>query len=171
MTSVGFVNPWLLAGLPLAGLPVIIHLLTRARPRPIRYPTLRFLREAGSGMQALHRLKLIVLLALRCLVIAAFVVVFARPFLRAPGAEVLPGAKRRVVLLVDASMSMRAPAGLPSLVPSSHGWKTNTTVPGMRSFTFESILAAISPFVMWMSCPQACIAPSCSDFHGRPVSS
>jgi len=111
MATIGFVNPWFLAAAPLAALPVAIHFLTRARPRPIRYPTLRFLREAGGGTQALHRLRLIALLTLRCLAVLAAVLAFSRPYLRAPGVEDVPGARRRVVLLVDASMSMRASRG------------------------------------------------------------
>ena len=82
MSALGFVNPWTLLALPAVGLPVLIHFLTRARPRTIRYPTLRFLVEAGGGRQALHRLWVIVLLALRCLAVAALALVFARPFLK-----------------------------------------------------------------------------------------
>jgi hypothetical protein len=115
MSALGFVNPWTLLALPAVGLPVLIHFLTRARPRTIRYPTLRFLVEAGAGRQTLHRLRVIVLLALRCLAVAALALVFARPFLKRPGAETVPGARRRVVLLVDASMSMRAVRGGVSL--------------------------------------------------------
>lgn len=111
MSSLGFTTPWILAGLAAVALPVLIHFLTRARPRRLRYPTLHLLMEAASGKQALHRLRVWIILALRCLAVGALVLLFSRPFLRAPGAEARPGAARRVVLLIDASMSMRAAQG------------------------------------------------------------
>ena len=46
MSWLGFTNPWLLFGLLAAGLPVLIHYLTRARPRRIAFPPFRFLLEA-----------------------------------------------------------------------------------------------------------------------------
>ena len=111
MSTLGFVTPWILAGLAAIALPILIHYLTRARPRRIKYPTLHFLLEAASGRQALHRLRVWVILAIRGLAVCALVLLFSRPFLRAPGAEATPGATRRVVLLIDASLSMRAVQG------------------------------------------------------------
>ena len=107
----GIINPWILAGLAAVGLPVLIHFLTRARPRVIRYPTYHLLVQAGSGRQALDRLRTWIVLALRTLAVAALVLAFTRPFLKAPGADLEPGQARRVVLVVDASMSMRAVEG------------------------------------------------------------
>jgi len=37
-----FANPWLLAGLAAVGLPVLIHYLTRARPRRVAFPRSSF---------------------------------------------------------------------------------------------------------------------------------
>lgn len=107
----GLTTPWILAGLAAVGLPVLIHFLTRPRPRLIRFPTYHLLVEAGSGRQALDRLRTFLILALRVLAVAALVLLFTRPFLKSPGAEAAPGQARRVVLLVDASMSMRAVEG------------------------------------------------------------
>ena len=59
----GFVHPWMLAGLAAAGLPVLIHFLTRARPRRIAFPPYQFLMEACAGQQSLHRLRTILLLS------------------------------------------------------------------------------------------------------------
>ncbi len=107
----GVTNSWILVGLAAVGLPVLIHFLTRARPRVIRYPTYHLLIEAGRGRQAVHRLRTWVILALRTLAVMALVLAFSRPFLKTPGADIEPGQARRVVLVVDASMSMRAVAG------------------------------------------------------------
>lgn len=54
-----FDNPWMLAGLAAIGLPVLIHFLTRARPRRIAFPPFKFLVEACAGQQAIHRLRTI----------------------------------------------------------------------------------------------------------------
>src|SRR5437016_12931407 len=103
-----FVHPWVLAALAAVGLPVLIHYLTRARPRRISFPPFKFLIEACAGQQAVHRLRTIVLLTLRCLAVLALVFLFARPFLKPSGATATAEANKRVVLLLDASLSMRA---------------------------------------------------------------
>src|SRR6185503_19879686 len=107
MTWLGFTNPWLLFGLFAAGLPVLIHFLTRARPRRIAYPPFRFLLEACAGQQSLHRLRTILLLLLRTLAITALALVFTRPFWKPPGTVAPAAAQQRVVLTVDASLSIR----------------------------------------------------------------
>ncbi|NQT85945.1 hypothetical protein HQ560_04225, partial [bacterium] len=66
---------------------------------------------AGSGRQALHRLRTWLVLALRCLALAALALVFVRPYLQARGADARPGAAQRAVLVVDASLSQRAVQG------------------------------------------------------------
>jgi hypothetical protein len=103
-----FANPWLLAGLAAVGLPVLIHYLTRARPRRVAFPPFKFLLEACAGQQAVHRLRTILLLTVRCLAVLALVLLFARPFARPSGAAANQGVNQRVVLMVDASLSMRA---------------------------------------------------------------
>ena len=67
------------------GLPLLIHWLTRARPRRIAFPPFKFLVEACAGQQAVHRLRTILLLTLRCLLVLALALLFARPFLRPSG--------------------------------------------------------------------------------------
>jgi len=103
-----FANPLLLAGLAAVGLPLFIHWLTRARPRRIAFPPFKFLVEACAGQQAVNRLRTILLLIIRCLLIAALVLLFARPFLKPTGAAASAQPARRVVLVLDASLSMRA---------------------------------------------------------------
>lgn len=103
-----FTNPWMLAALAAVGLPILIHYLTRARPRRIIFPPFKFLVEACAGQQAVHRLRTIVLLTLRTLAVLALVLLFARPFLKPSGPASAADAARRVVLVLDASLSMRA---------------------------------------------------------------
>ena len=106
-----FANPWLLLGLAAVGLPVLIHYLTRARPQRIAFPPFKFLLEACAGQQAVHRLRTIVLLTVRCLGVLALVLLFSRPFFKPSSAAVNPQTKQRVVLILDASLSMRAVQG------------------------------------------------------------
>ena len=70
MNGLSLANPWMLAGLVAIGLPVLIHFLTRARPRKVVFPPFRFLVEACAGKQAVHRLRTWILLALRTLAVA-----------------------------------------------------------------------------------------------------
>jgi len=108
MNWLGFTNPWLLFGLCAVGLPVLIHFLTRARPRRIAFPPFRFLLEACAGQQSLHRLRTILLLSLRTLAVLALALLFTRPFLKPTGAAAGAEAGKRVALILDASLSMRA---------------------------------------------------------------
>jgi hypothetical protein len=109
-----FTNPWLLSGLAAVGLPLLIHWLTRARPRRIAFPPFKFLVEACAGQQAVNRLRTILLLVIRCLLVLALALLFARPFLKPAGMAAKVEPARRVVVLLDASLSMRAvQQGLP----------------------------------------------------------
>lgn len=111
MTSL--LHPLFLAGLGGMALPVLIHFLTRPRPRRIAFPTLHLLMEAGSGRQALDRLRTFLLLLCRCLALGALAMLFAGPY-RHHGAPGTPSAAEGHVILLDASLSMRAaPAGVP----------------------------------------------------------
>src|SRR5213592_803975 len=104
----------MLGALAAAGLPLLIHFLTRARPRPIVFPPYRFLVEACAGQRALHQLRAILLLLLRTMAVLALVLLFARPFLKPTGPAAGTEANRRLVLVIDASLSMRAiQQGLP----------------------------------------------------------
>ncbi len=108
MSALGFTAPGMLIALAAGALPILIHFLTRPRPRVIPFPPLRFLIEAGAGRQSLHRLRTWILLALRGLATAALGLLFARPFLHSDAGTEAPGEPRRAVLVVDASCSMRA---------------------------------------------------------------
>jgi len=108
MNWLAFTNPWLLAGLAAVGLPLLVHWLTRARPRRIAFPPFKFLLEACAGQQAVNRLRTIILLLIRCLLAGALALLFARPFLKAPGPPASNEPARRVVIVLDGSLSMRA---------------------------------------------------------------
>lgn len=103
-----FVNSLLLWGLPALAVPVLIHLLHRRRVRVLDWAAIEFLRNVVVR----HRRRLlweqIVLLALRCLLVAVLVLLFARPYLERPlfGLDRLGRARLRVSVLIDDSPSM-----------------------------------------------------------------
>ncbi|MFW6124503.1 MAG: BatA domain-containing protein [Pirellulales bacterium] len=105
-----FLHPWAIAiGIVAAAAPLAIHLLTR--PRPVRLPlsTLRFVRAAVRQQRARHRLRDLVILALRTAAVLLLAVAVARPRW---GDQPLvndarPGDAVRVVLF-DVSLSMGA---------------------------------------------------------------
>lgn len=105
-----FQHPALLGLLALAGLPVLVHLLSRARPPVYRFSNLEFLRRVLRTTTRLRRPHDWLLLILRTLALAALAAAFAGPFLISKSAS-LPGEKSTVLLLIDRSASMAAREG------------------------------------------------------------
>jgi hypothetical protein len=100
------VFPLLLGGLVLTGVPVLLHLIVRQKPKRLPFPAFRFLVQQHRANQRKLRLRHLLLLALRIFLIAAMCLVLARPrlFHRVLGLD----AERPVqaVLLFDTSASM-----------------------------------------------------------------
>lgn len=67
----------LLGGLALVGVPIVLHLLLRQKPRQIRFPAFRFLRRQARTSQRRLRLRHLILLFLRMLLIALFCLALA----------------------------------------------------------------------------------------------
>jgi len=78
---VTFLNLIMLAGLVLVAAPVVIHLLNRHKAKAVEWAAMRFLLASLLAQRRRLLLEEIVLLALRCLLIAAVVMAMARPFL------------------------------------------------------------------------------------------
>ncbi|MFM7055631.1 MAG: BatA domain-containing protein [Planctomycetota bacterium] len=77
------INSSLLLGLVLSAVPVLLHLIMRAKPKVIEFPALRLLQVRRPANARRMRVRQLLLLALRMLVIAALVLAFARPSLPA----------------------------------------------------------------------------------------
>jgi hypothetical protein len=102
-----FAHPAFLWALPAAAAPVLLHWLTRPRPKPLPFSSLDLLREAVRARLARSRLRDALLLALRCLLLAALCLLFSRPVAHWGGAADAEGGLT-TVLMVDASYSMRS---------------------------------------------------------------
>lgn len=104
-----FISPAVLWALPVAAAPLILHLLSRRRARRVPFPDLAFLKRIQARALARTRLRQWLLVAARCLLLAALIVAYAGPVLR--GGAAGRGAEADaldVVLLLDASYSMTA---------------------------------------------------------------
>ena len=74
-----FINASLLAGVLLAGLPVLLHLMMRAKPKRIEFPALRLLQTRQMANSRRMRVRHLLLLILRALLIAIAVLALVRP--------------------------------------------------------------------------------------------
>jgi hypothetical protein len=100
-----FLAPVLLFALPLAALPVIIHLIHLHRRRTVKWAAMMFLLAAQKMNKGLSRLRQILILALRVLALMALIFVISRPL--AGGLLGLTGgAPDTVIVLLDRSASM-----------------------------------------------------------------
>lgn len=100
-----FLQPLLLFGLPLALLPVIIHLIHLLRRRQVKWAAMMWLMAAQRMNKGLSRLRQYLILLFRVLAIAAIIFVICRPL--AGGLLGLTGgAPDSVIILLDRSASM-----------------------------------------------------------------
>lgn len=104
--AMGFVSPWLLAGLLLAGIPILLHFLYKRQYRETSWAAMRFLLEAARKHSRRLRLEQLVLLAVRVLILVFIAFALAHPYaeLVGAGSEYVEPTHRIVVL--DSSFSM-----------------------------------------------------------------
>lgn len=108
-----FAFPAALWALPAAGLPVLVHLLSRRAARRRTFSDLTLLAAVEARSRPRSRLREALLLAARCLLLAALVLAAAGPAARGSSAAAA-GEGLDLVILLDASYSMRAlDAGVP----------------------------------------------------------
>jgi hypothetical protein len=101
-----FLQPWLLWLLPLAALPVIIHLLNRMRFRTVEWAASRFLYAKSRASTRHARVRQWLLLACRVLALLALVLAVARPLAGGWAGWMLSPAPDAVLILMDHSASM-----------------------------------------------------------------
>jgi hypothetical protein len=107
LLAFGFLNPVLLWGLGLAGVPVLIHLLSRRYVRRIEWGATRFLLIAERKTRRRVRFEQWLLVALRCIALALLALLVARPFVRPGLIAALLGGRGHVarVIVLDDSAS------------------------------------------------------------------
>ena len=100
-----FLNPWLLAGIAGIASPIIIHLLAKKQIKRVVWAAMRFLKVTVDRNRRKMNIEDILLLVLRCLILALLAFALARPSLR-EGGIVAFGGDEAAILLVDNSGSM-----------------------------------------------------------------
>jgi hypothetical protein len=101
-----FVFPALLGGLVLVGIPVLLHLIMKQKPRHLLFPAFRFLLQRHRTNQRKLRLRHLLLLALRVALIALICLALARPKLYSERLNLSADRPAAAVLLFDTSLSM-----------------------------------------------------------------
>lgn len=101
-----FLQPWLLAALPLVALPIVIHLINQRRYQTVRWAAMMFLLAANRMSRGYARLRQWLILALRVAAIGALIFAVSRPL--AGGWLGLAGGGRAdtTIILLDRSPSM-----------------------------------------------------------------
>jgi hypothetical protein len=103
---IGFLHPWMLAGLLAAAVPILLHLLHRREPPTVVFPAVRYLIAATQQHQRRLRLQNWLLLLLRTALIVLIVLAAAGPTVPSRNA---PGhAPSALVVVVDNSASSGA---------------------------------------------------------------
>lgn len=115
-----FLEPMLLIGLPLAALPIIIHLINQRRFQNLDWGAMRFLLEANRMSRGYARIRQWLILLFRTLAVAALIFTIARPLARGTLGFVGGGRADTTLILVDrsASMSQRGAADAASKLDS-----------------------------------------------------
>ncbi len=103
-------NPAFLALLALAGVPILVHLISKAKPPEYRFSNIAFLRKIITTTARFKKPKDYLILALRTLAFLALAAAFLLPLLLSENSP-LPGEKRTVILVIDRSASMAAREG------------------------------------------------------------
>src|SRR5437868_12897295 len=105
-----FLQPLLLVGLPLAALPIIIHLINQRRYQTINWAAMMFLLAANRMSRGYARLRQWLILAFRMAVIAALVFAVARPLASGWVGLAAGGKPDTTIILLDRSPSMQESA-------------------------------------------------------------
>lgn len=103
-----FLQPWMLAALPLMALPIIIHLINQRRYQTIPWAAMMFLLAANRMSRGYARIRQWLILAMRVLAIAGLIFAISRPLIS--GWLALAGGADATFVLLDRSPSMQQQA-------------------------------------------------------------
>jgi len=102
-----FLAPIMLAGLAALSIPVLLHLMNRVRVKKTPWAAMKFLQTSVKRNRSRVRLQDILLLLIRCALVALAVLAFARPALKGPATQGEAGdGPVAAVVLLDNSASM-----------------------------------------------------------------
>jgi hypothetical protein len=102
-----FLQPWLLAALPLVALPIIIHLINQRRYQTVRWGAMMFLLSANRMARGFARLRQWLIMAARILAIAGLVFAVSRPLASGWLGLAAGGRPDTTIIVLDRSPSMQ----------------------------------------------------------------
>ena len=103
----GLTNLAILGWLLMAGMPLLIHFLSRQRYRETTWAAMQYLAAALRQSRRRMRLEQLLLLALRTLIVVLIVLAVAEPYMQRAGFTFAPGgARTHRLLVIDGSYSM-----------------------------------------------------------------
>jgi hypothetical protein len=105
-----FLQPWLLAALPLVALPILIHLINQRRFQTIQWGAMMFLLAAQRMARGYSRLRQWLIMLFRMLVVAGLVMAVSRPLASGWLGLVAGGKADTTIVLLDRSPSMQEQA-------------------------------------------------------------
>lgn len=107
-----FLQPMLLFGLPLIGLPILIHLINRQRHRTLNWGAMIFLLDAKRLTKGIAKLRYWLIMAMRMLAIAGLLFAVARPLASGWLGSTVGSRADTTIVLLDRSSSMEQQAPL-----------------------------------------------------------
>ncbi len=99
-----FLSGFFLWALPLAAVPVMIHLFNRRRRQVVQWGAMQFLSDSRTKKRRIWRVDDLILMLLRAALVLLIVAALARPLLHSSWLG--GGSGREVVLVIDTSLSM-----------------------------------------------------------------
>jgi len=150
-----FLAPFFLVGALAVAAPIVFHLIRRTSREKMTFSSLMFLQPTPPRVTRSSKLENIFLLLLRCLVLGLLALGFSRPFLQKPvAADNSAGAGQRLVLLVDASASMKRD-GLWAEARARAEQFLNRAVPAdsVAVYLFDKAARPLMTFEQWAQTP------------------
>src|ERR1700722_1098943 len=118
----GFEHLPMLGWLVAAGVPLLIHLLSRRKQREVHWAAMTFLLAAVKRRSQRVRLEQWLLLLIRTLIVVLVVIAMAEPFINRSTMIVGPSARTHRVLVIDGSYSMDFRSGDRSRFERAKQW-------------------------------------------------
>jgi len=103
-----FLQPWMLGALPLAALPIIIHLINQRRFQTVPWGAMMFLLSARALSSGYSKLRHWLIMLLRMVAVAAVILAVGRPLSRGWLALAGGGRPDTALVILDRSPSMQA---------------------------------------------------------------
>jgi hypothetical protein len=149
-----FLFPLYLLGAAAIALPILLHLRRRPPKDHVEFSSLMFLEKTPERLTRRTRIDRWLLLALRCLALIILALMFGRPFLRSAAIVPETGAGERIVVLIDASASMRrGDLWTRAVAEAEAALKATGPADDVAVALFQERVEVLRDFTAWPICP------------------